>query len=430
MCFIADWALILISSCITVNSYKRIVKNKCSSIAHFIVLVEYVFLCIPILLNYCIGIPTYNYISWYKSFLPSMESESIAFIYDMYILVSIILLYCYARSYDRRKSKYKKYEDIKLNGLFNNRIFLTIVIVSPIIYIILSGKMTSYLIYASSGGRGIEDTGFTTFLSMLILFSIYAFCYQFFTKPVTKGRFLILLLYSFAISWINGKRFIIALMLIVYLFFYTRSDLSKKTRKKLEIYTPFLFVALVLFSYYYLVVIKPLSDVSFNSVYDMLRVDFGRDDVIKYVINKELFQKSRILDYRGETFLSTFLTFVPRAIWPNKPYPHYMYLTASILGTSIDKLPAGTTPSWFEMCIANCSWLGFVIGIVFIPILCKWCDRLKSIPYQMLMLVFIIVLVTQSTDAYVGFWVLIIVQFLIAKFIGKGRLLFNNKKCR
>ena len=430
MCFIADWALILISSCITVNSYKRIVKNKCSSIAHFIVLVEYVFLCIPILLNYCIGIPTYNYISWYKSFLPSMESESIAFIYDMYILVSIILLYCYARSYDRRKFKYKKYEDIKLNGLFNNRIFLTIVIVSPIIYIILSGKMTSYLIYASSGGRGIEDTGFTTFLSMLILFSIYAFCYQFFTKPVTKGRFLILLLYSFAISWINGKRFIIALMLIVYLFFYTRSDLSKKTRKKLEIYTPFLFVALVLFSYYYLVVIKPLSDVSFNSVYDMLRVDFGRDDVIKYVINKELFQKSRILDYRGETFLSTFLTFVPRAIWPNKPYPHYMYLTASILGTSIDKLPAGTTPSWFEMCIANCSWLGFVIGIVFIPILCKWCDRLKSIPYQMLMLVFIIVLVTQSTDAYVGFLVLIIVQFLIAKFIGKGRLLFNNKKCR
>ena len=48
----------------------------------------------------------------------------------------------------------------------------------------------------------------------------------------------------------------------------------------------------------------------------------------------------------------------------------------------------------------------------------------------MLMLVFIIVLVTQSTDAYVGFLVLIIVQFLIAKFIGKGRLLFNNKKCR
>lgn len=427
MCLIADWALILISSFITLSSYKIIVRNRYSSIAHFIVLVEYVFLCMPILFNYCIGIPTYDYIPWYKSFLPSMESELIAFIYDMYILASFILLYCYARNYDRKKSKYKRYEDIKLNGLFNNKVFLMFVIISPILYIALSGEMEAYLIYASSGGRGIENVKFTTYLSMLILFSLYAFCYQFFTKPITKMRFLILLLYSIAIAWINGKRFIMALMLIVYLFFYTKGDLSLKTRKKLEVYVPILFVALVSFSYYYLVAVKPLSNVSFDSVYDMLRVDFGRDDVIKYVIDKELFQNSPILDYRGQTFLSTFLTFVPRAIWPNKPYPHYMYLTASILGTSIDKLPAGTTPSWFEMCIANCSWFGFVIGIGFIPLLCKWCDRIKSMPYQMLMLVFIIVLITQSTDAYVGFLMLIVVQFCAAKFIGKRKIVIRIK---
>ena len=114
MCLILDWALILISSFITVSSYRRIVKNKCSSMAHFIVLIEYIFLCVPILLNYCLGIPTYKYISWYKPFLPSMESEAIAHIYDIYILASIVLLYCYARSYDRKKSKYKKYEDIKV----------------------------------------------------------------------------------------------------------------------------------------------------------------------------------------------------------------------------------------------------------------------------------------------------------------------------
>ena len=36
----------------------------------------------------------------------------------------------------------------------------------------------------------------------------------------------------------------------------------------------------------------------------MLRVDFGRDDVIKYVINKEIIRGERILEYRGETFLS------------------------------------------------------------------------------------------------------------------------------
>lgn len=426
MCFITDWILIIISSFIVVSSYKRIVRNKHSSIAHFIILIEYVFMCLPILLNYFIGIPTYRYISWYKSFLPSMESESIAHIYDLYILMSVIFLYRYAVSYDRKKSRYKEYEATELNGIFNNRVFLTLVIFSPVLYIVISGKMSSYLIYASAGGRGLEDTSFTTLLSTLILFSFYAFCYQFFLKPVTKGRFVILLLYSLIASWINGKRFIIALMLIVYLFFYTRSDLNKRTRKRLEISMPILFVALVLFSYYYLVAVKPLSNVSFDSVYDMLRVDFGRDDVTKFVIEQELFKKSPILEYRCQTFLSTFLTFVPRAIWPNKPYPHYMYLTARILGTSIDKLPAGTTPSWFEMCIANCSWLGFLIGTISIPIFCKWCDKIKSIPYQMLMLVFIIVLITQSTDAYVGFLMLIVIQFLIVKFIGKIKIVVKT----
>ena len=430
MCLITDWILIITSSFLVLSSYRRIVKNKNASIAHFIVLVEYVFLCFPVLLNYCVGIPKYQYISWYKSFLPSMESEVIAHIYDMYILISIVLLYCYAVNYDRKKSKYKTYNETRSDGLFNNNYFLTLVVFSPILYILMSGKITSYLIYASAGGRGIEDTRFTTNLSMLVLFSLYAFCYRFFLKPITKWRFCILVLYSLIISWINGKRFIIALMLVVYLFFYTRSDLDKTTRKKLEIYTPVLFIALVLFSYYYLVAIKPLSNSSFESIYDMLRVDFGRDDVTKFVIEQELFKKSPILEYRGQTFLSTFLTFVPRAIWPNKPYPHYMYLTARILGTSIDRLPAGTTPSWFEMCIANCSWIGFIIGSVAIPILCKWCDKIKSIQYQMLMLVFVIVLITQSTDAYVGFLILIVAQFLITKFLKKRKFVvrLHNKE--
>ena len=221
MCLITDWMLIIITSFITLSSYKRIVKNRYSSIAHFVILIEYVFLCFPILLNYCIGIPTYQYIPWYKSFLPSMKNEAIALIYDIYILASVGLLYLYAVSYDRRKANYKKYENNKQDGLFNNKVFLTLVILSPILYIVLSGKIASYVIYATSTGRGLEDTSFTTFLSMLVLFSIYAFCYQFFQKPITKSRFFILLIYSLIISWINGKRFIIALMLVVYLFFFT-----------------------------------------------------------------------------------------------------------------------------------------------------------------------------------------------------------------
>lgn len=109
-----------------------------------------------------------------------------------------------------------------------------------------------------------------------------------------------------------------------------------------------------------------------------------------------------------------------------------MYLTSRILGTAIDRLPAGTTPSWFEMSIANCSWFGFVIGIgiVFIPFLCKWCDKIKSIPYQMLVLVFIVVLTTQSTDAYVGFLVLIVAQFILEKALSGKRIVLGLHRSR
>lgn len=162
----------------------------------------------------------------------------------------------------------------------------------------------------------------------------------------------------------------------------------------------------------------------------MLRVDFGRDDVVKFVIEQEIFKKEPILAYRGQSFLSTFLTFVPRRIWPNKPYPHYMYLTSRILGTAIDRLPAGTTPSWFELCIANFSWLGFAVGAFSIPMFCKWCDKLKSIPRQMLVLVFIMVLITQSMDAYVAFLLLIIAQCVIKHMmIGKRIVISKKKRC-
>ena len=59
---------------------------------------------------------------------------------------------------------------------------------------------------------------------------------------------------------------------------------------------------------------------NFDSVYDMLRVDFGRDDVIKYVIYKEFFKQNHILDYPGQSFFSTLFIFIPRIIWPSKPF--------------------------------------------------------------------------------------------------------------
>lgn len=210
---------------------------------------------------------------------------------------------------------------------------------------------------------------------------------------------------------------------MVYLYYYTKSDIGYQTRKVLAKISPIAFLVLIVFCYFYLVVIRPLSDVSFDSVYEMLRVDFGRDDVIKYVINKEFFEGTHILEYPGQTVLSTLFTYVPRSIWENKPYPHYMYLTASILNCSMFDIPAGTTPSWFEMSLSNFGYMGFVIGAVTLPMICKVGDKLKSIPAQIVVLILVIVLLTQSIDAYVIFLFILFVQVFI-------KLLLKNKKIK
>jgi uncharacterized membrane protein YhaH (DUF805 family) len=186
---------------------------------------------------------------------------------------------------------------------------------------------------------------------------------------------------------------------------------------------PILGISLILFSGFYLIAIRPLSDTSFESVYEMLRVDFGRDDVIKYVINEEIVNERMILEYRGETFISLLLFFIPRKIWPTKPYPHYMYLTASILGLSIYQLPAGTTPSLLEMTICNFGVLGFPIGIVILCVLTYLIDKCKDIDRKAIFLILSIVLLTQSMDVYS-----IVILLLIL--MGLFMFLFRNKSIR
>ncbi len=96
----------------------------------------------------------------------------------------------------------------------------------------------------------------------------------------------------------------LANILLLFIFYTVNMDIDVNGRKKIYRILPILGIVLIGFSVFYLAVIRPMEETSSLSIYDMLRVDFGRDDVIKYVINKEIIRGERILEYRGETFLS------------------------------------------------------------------------------------------------------------------------------
>ena len=398
MAQILDWLLIIFGTIFALSSFKKICFQKNCSISNFIICIVYVFCILPIILNYFVGIPEYNTVYWYKVFISPMNNETISCIYDIYIFASITMLYIYSS-----ESKPKNTQNDKLM-FFNSNIFGKIIVLSPFIYILISGTLKNYMVYNTQSLRGfdINNSSYFTNLIALIFLSLFSYYSSFFKKEKKrKVDYIVFILYNLLIIWIVGKRFIFANIAITILYYLSQLDLKENIRRKMFKLVPVFLITLICFSGLYLKVVRPLSDTSFDSIYEMLRVDFGRDDVIKYTIEKEIIKNERILEYRGETMLGLLLQFVPRKIWPGKPYPHYMYLTSSLLNVNIFKLPAGTTPSYYEMAISNFGYFGFIFAIFTLLLLCYFADKSQSIDTKYIWTMLMVVLLTQSMDIYI-----------------------------
>lgn len=398
MAQILDWLLIIFGTIFALSSFKKICFQKNCSISNFIICIVYVFCILPIILNYFVGIPEYNTVYWYKVFISPMNNETISCIYDIYIFASITMLYIYSSEF-----KPKNTQNDKLM-FFNSNIFGKIIVLSPFIYILISGTLKNYMVYNTQSLRGfdINNSSYFTNLIALIFLSLFSYYSSFFKKEKKrKVDYIVFILYNLLIIWIVGKRFIFANIAITILYYLSQLDLKENIRRKMFKLVPVFLITLICFSGLYLKVVRPLSDTSFDSIYEMLRVDFGRDDVIKYTIEKEIIKNERILEYRGETMLGLLLQFVPRKIWPGKPYPHYMYLTSSLLNVNIFKLPAGTTPSYYEMAISNFGYFGFIFAIFTLLLLCYFADKSQSIDTKYIWTMLMVVLLTQSMDIYI-----------------------------
>lgn len=420
---IVDWLMILITTIVTYKSYKKLVFDRYCSVSFYVVFIVYIFCCVPIILNYLIGMPQYTVVYWYKAFIEPMNNVDISAIYDIYITFAIFALYIYGTKMNRRLVS----RTTELNTVLrdeNEKPWIYVFgIASPVLYVLLSGNASKFLIYSSMNLRGVSGQD-NLILNSLILVSLFCTCIMLFSGRITAKKMCMLVLITFILAWLQGKRFIIAVMGVFYLFFLTKSELGEKGRKRVFWILPIMGITLIAFSAFYLAVIKPLSNMNFDSVYDMLRVDFGRDDVIKYVIYEEFFKKNHILDYPGQSFFSTLFIFIPRIIWPNKPYSHYQYLTSSILNLPISKLPAGTTPCWYEMTLCNFGYLGYLVGIFGLIVFCSFADSMKQTKSKSLVFMLILVLLTQNTDVYVVY-ILFIFMYYLEQHIKHPKIVFG-----
>jgi hypothetical protein len=109
-----------------------------------------------------------------------------------------------------------------------------------------------------------------------------------------------------------------------------------------------------------------------EDVYEYSRLDYSRDHSVKLTVYAELNpEEGKILEYRGQSIVFQLLFFVPRKLWPGKPYPYGVYPTARALEQEPDYFGWGLTTSFLEESIANFSWLGLLVG----PLTLAWACR-------------------------------------------------------
>ena len=435
---ISDIVFVIVGILVTVGAVRRIISTKIESVQDYIICIFFVFNCLPVILDYFFGVPQFREIYWWSALNKPMEDDLTRVIYDMYMLLALVGFIFYQKIYKVYIQKKTLNRNIKSDTtILDSSLVSSLLILAPHLAVIFSGKIQYFLIYGDQDVRGDLAIGFGFLeLPALLLMSVYIFGMRFFKCKRSCKEWIILFVYSFSIVWICGKRYIIAVMLLMYVFFYINSaDYDLKKRNKLLKIMPILLVGMFLFSTIYLVFFKVgfrygRTTASFDSIYETLRVDFGRDGIIKYTLNMLLEEQKSYLDYPGQTILSMFFIWIPRTLWKTKPLQHFVYLTANIKGLDITNAGAGITPSWYEMCIANFDLIGIILAAFSIPLFCYWADKTRKSQWRGVGLLLIMALLTQSIDVYIFFLMLVMLGKIYNLLIGnrKIKIVYNGKK--
>ncbi|MBQ4514738.1 MAG: hypothetical protein II969_17225 [Anaerolineaceae bacterium] len=408
---------IFFSFLFTYTSFIRVIKYSSRSISDYVILLIFVFNCLPVFIDVFFGKPQYVY--YYRVFGDVIDNEDVCLVYNIYILITLLSLQLYANNLSHNL---KIASDYKITFSFLRKKNLDIIfILLPIIYVVVKYGIDIFSGYTTLSRRNIED-GDSRIINQMIILSVYLYVTRFYSRTRTKKDLLILFSFFLILIWLNGKRYIIVTIGEVIFYLYQMTNIKSKKRINLFFVVEISIIFIVFFSIYYLSNIKVTSASEY--MYGTLRVDFGRDDVVKYVIKQVLFDKRPILDYTGQSLLADIFIFVPRSIWPNKPYPHYRYLTASILGVDISNIPSGTTPSIFEMNICNFSWFGMPITIIVLLILCYLADNTNELREKVVYLLILTNLLTQALDA-----IMILIPVLVIIIMSKhANFSFLKKK--
>lgn len=403
--WIAFWAFLAI---------KEILFGKRHTI-NFAIIIFFIFWGIPIILDVIIGKPTYQK---YPGFKDASNDDLTFFIFSLYMIFIPIFWWLFGRSVNYKKASVLNVKSKKI--LINCLSFILLLL--PINLVFFAPLPELYLNYGATALGLFQDEArdYHAIVSASTLGAIIGWALLLINSNRNRIFQFIILTFPllFSTIWINGKRYILVLVLLlfVYILWYKKVLIGKR----LLITCCIFLLIFMFFSKSYQSEIRDIDSESnsFYELYEGYRVNFGRDDVTKLAIYYELQNDKKILDYRGQSLLFYSGIYIPREIWLDKPYPYAKYVTSAMLNVEPRLWSWGMTTSILEEAIANFSWFGMLIGPLLILLICKKGDRHENIFIRILTLLNAILFLLVHLAAFFPLfiiWVFLLIYFYFYK---------------
>ena len=369
---------ILICSIPTLLCLNSLIKTGIKPLTLLQVIFYTVFI-LPILLDIINNTPAY---SNFPGFRDSVSDSKINLLYNIFVI-----FISYFNWFFRGKTTI----DINLESRSKwFDVILVLITVLPLVAILFAPDPSYYSSYGIDKPTNIELVFFHSFVSLLTNISVTVCAYLIVRMEVRKLIFIMFLGLIVIIDfWLNGKRAIVLIFVMIYAIFHWLKNKNIKSIFTIII----LLLSFSLFNNWYQSNIRDFdSDTNKSEAYENLRIDYFRDQRVKMVLYSILYPENmKILEHSGQSFLFDLTFYIPRTMWEDKPYPYAVYFTSAMYYAPIEDRGWGMTTSIYDELIANFGILGIIIFQMSLPKLFKKVLSLDS-KYFPLYFLFLIIL--------------------------------------
>ena len=399
------------------HAFHRLKQHRLDSI-NAVVIVHFILCGIPIALDVLAGKPSFTE---EPGLGDAAEDIPTAVAFCLFVSFCPIIWLWAGKSAGRAAPKiYVEYSHVVRRPIY---VVCWLLATLPVLLVLASPERDEYLIYGSPvrGTLAQDPSDWHNFVAMSAMVGVLAIAVLLSVKRTVRTQdWLAAGVLTLFDCWINGKRAIVAVAIIALGYTFWSKGLLVGRQLKLALTGGVLF--LVAFSFFYQSKVRfaetPFQVGTTGSVYENFRGVFFRDDRIKMTLYAEIHpERMRILEYRGQSVVFNLLFFVPRSIWPEKPWPYSVYFTSAMLNIYPPRsLNWGMTTSWLEEAVANFGWLGILIGPLSIACLCRLGDSYRWPALTIVTVLVAVLLMSVQLSAFMAiflFWLALLLLPLL-----------------